>query len=1107
MPRSDPEIEQVLEESGPEYLFEDPQRVLLPSGLEAIEWKRCSEAFRGATFVVYVNRQTYPDLLAANRHLLRSEFYRTFIAALYYLPYLDKLWRPWYHVYSNCKVAKSQQEHRPTYNAIGKYVVRAHWMGTWRKLYVDDTVPLDKRRRILLPVLQDQGASSKPPDKWTFELWPVLLCKALLKLASLTLFDNFNVVQCLTGWIPQTIKAKDLSSTELWQLLMNNVEEYRWGQCNNVPRYVFVRCDEHQRFSDAGGPYYILASQVRTVPLTKPQPRPEIELWKTYRYEKWAMEKGILPPDVTKLNIQSLKIVDCFARNRLQPESQTHSYQKLQNGDQLQPDPSTWIDFHNLDVRIDHLVVYFEPRFFASKYKVSDINFSSKSSDFQYLLHDHRFKPVYVFTDSTDLKFLMLNLEQAGNLTVLEPQPRHVQEEQSELSLQVHAEPRDMCIEILMTKTSSPRQSTPASSIAQASEEGLNSAKCQANPISCLLEEYDWQSKGFGTIRARLRTVGSKSLGVTLEPGRKSFRMWVASRDSYVLQVFSDKPLRIGTLHGHLQACAQESERIIDFARLVSASFWRLVQSFGSPDHAASLRQFFDSYTPKTDIARLELIQIRDALVDELFETLTEIVSVDHLRLLLIRIKTFDGRRVRCGDHIDPTLLITDVQIGYARKMEEAAAKLQSYFKGVYVRRRVMLIRGRHKEYSAVAEQLRKTFSSVNLDIWIRIVRSFSEKMARNKLTRHFDVVEDLDHVLDVKEFKIAEQVGEEGWASICRYSLDVNSVQPVTINLFTNLPRSCVKVFDNDHLVAVARYNVEMFGTNVNGYTVLGYGRCEGVQTMNATLVVAATKKAARRATVAVRDTNPVSVHFRGNYIPNWEGLVCSNDVPEIRLRFRDAEGAVIGERAGAGAALLSLVACSTSGKYVIEANVVGESWSLTEDEWRNVSERRVDAKKPTTEGRKPDKLERPYYVLTIVYGSGDRLRFEDDRSKIATRHGMKKEWYENEPDRYERGMRSRDAYLKGHARESDEAEKRIGKLREINYEAADVDRIREEMNRWEREEKEQFEAVTHWFSAIRNESAAMLEQSRVLIDRYGNTTESLAKKKRDNGKKTKRL
>lgn len=66
-------------------------------------------------------------------------------------------------------------------------------MGCWRRILVDDIIPVDKSGRPLLPCTSNN-----------FELWPMLLAKALLKIASLTWTEHreiidFHPIACLTG--------------------------------------------------------------------------------------------------------------------------------------------------------------------------------------------------------------------------------------------------------------------------------------------------------------------------------------------------------------------------------------------------------------------------------------------------------------------------------------------------------------------------------------------------------------------------------------------------------------------------------------------------------------------------------------------------------------------------------------------------------------------------------------------------------------------------------------------------------------------------------------------------------------------------------------------
>ena len=66
-------------------------------------------------------------------------------------------------------------------------------MGCWRRILVDDIIPVDKNGKPLLPCTSNN-----------FELWPMLLAKALLKLVSLTWtrhreIVDFHPITCFTG--------------------------------------------------------------------------------------------------------------------------------------------------------------------------------------------------------------------------------------------------------------------------------------------------------------------------------------------------------------------------------------------------------------------------------------------------------------------------------------------------------------------------------------------------------------------------------------------------------------------------------------------------------------------------------------------------------------------------------------------------------------------------------------------------------------------------------------------------------------------------------------------------------------------------------------------
>lgn len=92
-----------------------------------------------ANLIMYKESSEYPDLISGSKHLLHSDFMRSFISAIDILEYLGNTrpspiefasptffpntsndpWRPWFHIYSMCKAGKGQK-HNPQINTLGK---------------------------------------------------------------------------------------------------------------------------------------------------------------------------------------------------------------------------------------------------------------------------------------------------------------------------------------------------------------------------------------------------------------------------------------------------------------------------------------------------------------------------------------------------------------------------------------------------------------------------------------------------------------------------------------------------------------------------------------------------------------------------------------------------------------------------------------------------------------------------------------------------------------------------------------------------------------------------------------------------------------------------
>ncbi|GAB0186900.1 androglobin [Grus japonensis] len=104
---------------------------------------------------------------------------------------------------------------------FGRWNVRVQ--GCWRKITVDDTMPFNEEDNLLLPATTCQ-----------IELWPMLLSKAIIKLANTSTcesgtreLEEFTVLHTLTGWIPEVIPLQPGYLDKVWGFLKEIVPEFK----------------------------------------------------------------------------------------------------------------------------------------------------------------------------------------------------------------------------------------------------------------------------------------------------------------------------------------------------------------------------------------------------------------------------------------------------------------------------------------------------------------------------------------------------------------------------------------------------------------------------------------------------------------------------------------------------------------------------------------------------------------------------------------------------------------------------------------------------------------------------------------------------------------
>lgn len=199
-------------------------------------------------------------------------------------------------------------------------------------------------------------------------------------------------------------------------------------------------------------------------------------------------------------------------------------------------------------------------------------------------------------------------------------------------------------------------------------------------------------------------------------------------------------------------------------------------------------------------------------------------------------------------------------------------------------------------------------------------------------LSSKFHICRDIQSVLDLHVYNENVVTQESSFVSFCRYDFYVNSKNPILIkiNLFCNLQKYVLRVFDNKNLREIKRtlegVIVDAYCMNSKGYTILCYGWCNELTRINWKLVIAY-KKISINDLILIPGYTFTTSSFKDPYVPNFENIICryklkiykdtlltanlTTSYDQVRLCFRllDKNGKVLREVCGDRSVLFPLL------------------------------------------------------------------------------------------------------------------------------------------------------------------------------------------------------
>ncbi|XP_076648738.1 androglobin [Halictus rubicundus] len=531
------------------------------------------------------------------------------------------------------------------------------------------------------------------------------------------------------------------------------------------------------------------------------------------------------------------------------------------------PDVSFWADFNKMEPHIRDVHFFYKLDYFEYTAKVSD-RFKSKGHgdqkseskkdskkgsrgtspvrvtsgqekfvDVHYWPREmlrSRNEPLYIFVDSVEEKFFLINFSTFQVPDVSQtPVPG--------------SEHTDITIQSSAGQLSDPLK---VSSFAQS----VASRDC------LIIERHSWfHRQKYGNDLVHLPTSGTKATVLELKSGRHLLRVYCGSETNCFTTISSDTIFHLGDRRRMYELMCTESDTIDLKVKHISNCVSNAYQTFGTDEHPGAMKLYYKSYMPPGPILKKrtktfyhyihlcflceEVRLIRDLVPQDQVQGIVRALRIFFLNPL-IGLPYFNPfaqalKAIRDTStprtSVEKTKLFMEIAMGNnVLDKNYAASVIQSFFKMLLIRKYKRIHNPMHEEHQSVLENLLKVVELFNYNK--------RESIASNLfryILQHFDRLRDIYPCSKDFEYTIQAQeltgtlkmLKPEQWTPIARLLVNARTAETVfaNIDLFVNLPRYCVRVFNNDTKQEMLRVVNNVVPTRYEhvklGYTVFAYG------------------------------------------------------------------------------------------------------------------------------------------------------------------------------------------------------------------------------------------------------------------------------------------